>query len=86
LRNGRARTEIRKNKMPARVTVYFVMALTLFYGDGYEEVIRKLASGLKYIGTWRREWSVPTSSGLCQARQRLGSEVMREAIRTNMSG
>jgi hypothetical protein len=75
---SRARTEIRKNKIPARVTVYFVMALTLFYGDGYEEVIRKLAAGLKYIGTWRREWSVPTSSGLCQARQRLGPEVVRD--------
>jgi hypothetical protein len=72
------RTEIRKNKIPARVVVYFVMALSLFYGDGYEEVIRKLAGGLRYIGTWKREWSVPTSSGLCQARQRLGPDVMRE--------
>jgi Insertion element 4 transposase N-terminal/Transposase DDE domain len=72
------RTEIRKNKIPARVAVYFVMALSLFYGDAYEEVIRKLAAGLNYIGTWKREWAVPTSSGLCQARQRLGPDVMRE--------
>jgi hypothetical protein len=75
---SRGRTEIRRNKIPARVTVYFVMAITLFYGDAYEEVIRKLAAGLKYISTWRREWSVPTSSALCQARQRLGPEVMRD--------
>jgi len=72
------RTEIRKNKIPARVVVYFVMGLSLFYGEGYEEVIRKLSAGLKYIGTWKREWAVPTSSALCQARQRLGPEVMRE--------
>jgi len=72
------RTEIRKNKLPARVVVYFVMAMALFYGEGYEEVMRKLAAGLKFMGTWRREWTVPTSSGLCQARQRLGPEVMRE--------
>jgi Insertion element 4 transposase N-terminal/Transposase DDE domain len=72
------RTEIRKNKIPARVVVYFVMALSLFYGEGYEEVVRKLTAGLKYIGTWKREWSVPTSSGLCQARQRLGADVMRD--------
>lgn len=75
---SRARAEIRRNKIPARVTVYFVMALTLFYGDGYEEVIRKLAAGLRYIGTWRREWPVPTSSALCQARQRPGPDVIRD--------
>jgi hypothetical protein len=72
------RAEIRRNKLPARVVVYFVMALALFYGEGYEEVMRKLAEGLKYMGTWRRDWTVPTASALCQARQRLGPEVMRE--------
>jgi hypothetical protein len=29
--------------------VYFVMAMALFYGDAYEEVMRKLACGLDYI-------------------------------------
>lgn len=72
------RREIRKNKLPARVVVYFVMAMALFYGDGYEEVMRKLVSGLRYLGTWRREWEMPSPSALCQARQRLGPEVMRE--------
>ena len=72
------RGEQRKNKLPARVMVYFVMALALFYGDGYEEVMRKLADGLDYMGTWRREWTVPTAGGLCHARQRLGAEVLRE--------
>ena len=72
------RKEIRKNKLPARVMVYFVMAMALFYGDAYEEVMRKLAGGLDYIGTWRREWDVPGPGALCHARQRLGPEVMRE--------
>jgi hypothetical protein len=58
--------------------VYFVMAMALFYGDSYEEVMRKLADGLDYMGTWRREWEMPSPSGLCHARQRLGAEVMRE--------
>lgn len=71
------RREQRKNKLPARVVVYFVMALALFYGDGYEEVMRKLSGGLEYMGTWRREWEVPTPGALCHARQRLGPEVMR---------
>lgn len=72
------RTEIRKNKLPARVMVYFVMAMALFYGDSYEEVMRKLAGGLEYLGTWRKGWEAPSPGGLCRARQRLGAEVMRE--------
>src|ERR1700756_1926288 len=72
------RKEIRRNKLPARVMVYFVMAMALFYGDSYEEVMRKLADGLDYIGTWRREWEMPSPGGLCHARQRLGAEVVRE--------
>ena len=72
------RKELRKNKLPARVMVYFVMAIALFYGDGYEEVMRKLTAGLQYLGTWRREWTMPSPGGLCQARQRLGPGVMRE--------
>lgn len=71
------RKEIRKSKLPARVMVYFVMAMVLFSGDAYEEVMRKLAGGLTYIGTWRREWDVPSPGGLCHARQRLGADVMR---------
>jgi hypothetical protein len=67
--------EIRKNKLPARVMVYFVMAMALFYGDAYEEVMRKLASGLNYIGTWRREWDVPDPGAL---RARRGS--LRDAV------
>jgi Insertion element 4 transposase N-terminal len=75
---SRGRKELRHNKLPARVMVYFVMAMALFYGDGYEEVMRKLACGLQYMGTWRRGWRMPSPGGLCQARQRLGPEVMRE--------
>lgn len=70
--------EQRNKKPPARVMVYFVMAMTLFYGESYEEVMRKLVEGLRYMGTWRSEWSMPTPGALCQARQRLGSEVMRD--------
>lgn len=72
------RKEIRKNKLPARVMVYFVMAMALFYGDSYEEVMRKLADGLYYMGTWRKDWETPSPGGLCHARQRLGAKVMRK--------
>lgn len=75
---SQGRKEIRKNKLPARVVAYFVMAMALFYGDSYEEVMRKLADGLDYMGTWRGGWEVPSPGGLCRARQRLGANVMRE--------
>jgi hypothetical protein len=72
------RKEQRKRLLPARVVVYFVLALALFYGDSYEEVMRKLVQGLSWLAIWKTEWHVPTSSALAQARERLGSEPLRE--------
>ena len=72
------RKEQRKRLLPARVVVYFVLALALFYGDSYEEVMRKLVQGLSWLAVWKSEWHVPTSSALAQARERLGSEPLRE--------
>lgn len=72
------RREQRLRKLPARVVVYFVMALTLFHGESYEEVMRKLVQGLRWLGVWRAEWMLPTPGALTQARQRLGAEVMRD--------
>src|ERR1700733_4087835 len=72
------RREQRKRLLPARIVVYFVLALALFYGDSCEEVMRKLVQGLSWLAIWKREWHVPTSSALAQARERLGSEPLRE--------
>jgi hypothetical protein len=72
------RREQRKRLLPARVVVYFVLALALFYGDSYEEVMRKLVQGLSWMAIWKREWHVPTASALARARERLGSEPLRE--------
>jgi len=68
--------EKRSRTLPARVVVYFVIALALFT-DGYEEVIRKLVNGLRFARVWSREWDVPTTSALSQARKRLGEEPMK---------
>jgi hypothetical protein len=70
--------EQRVRLLPARVVVYFVLALALFYGDSYEEVMRKLVQGLRFIGIWKDDWKVPSTSALTQARQRLGVEPMQE--------
>lgn len=72
------RRERRVRKLPARVVVYFVMALSLFHGESYEEVIRKLVQGLHWLRIWRADWTIPTSGALTQARQRLGAGVMRD--------
>lgn len=71
------RREKRSRLLPARVVVYYVLALCLFFGDGYEEVMRKLVNGLRFLGTWRDGWQVPSTSAISQARQRLGEEPLR---------
>ena len=65
-------------KVPPHVMVYFVMALALFADDDYEEVIARLAGTLQGWGCWDGAWEVPTSGGICQARQRLGPEPLEE--------
>ena len=72
------RAEQRRRLLPARVVVYYVLALCLFFGDAYEEVMRKLIGGLQWLRGWDTAWQVPTASALCQARQRLGEQPLRE--------
>lgn len=64
--------EQRRRLLPARVVVYYVLALGLFFGDGYEEVMRRLVGGLRFMRNWSVEWKVPSTSALTQARKRLG--------------
>ena len=70
------RKEKRSRLLPAHVVVYFVLAMTIF-GDGYEEVIRKLAGGLQFMRAWRQEWTVPTTGAISQARERLGEAPLK---------
>lgn len=72
------RGEVRSRLLPARVTVYYVLAMCLFSGQGYEEVMRLLAGGLEWLGRWRRAWSVPGTAAIARARARLGPEPLRE--------
>ena len=37
--------------MPARVVVYYTLALRLFFGDSYEEVMPKLTHGVRSSGS-----------------------------------
>ena len=70
------RREKRSRLLPAHVVVYFVLAMAVF-GDGYEEVMRRLAGGLKFMRAWQKDWSVPTTGAISQARERLGEAPLK---------
>ena len=67
-------------KLPAHVVAYLTMALCLFAEDDYEEVATKVTGSLSAWGCWDAGWSVPTASGITQARKRLGPKVLAEVF------
>ena len=70
------RRQKRSRLLPAHVVVYFVMAMAIFR-DGYEEVMRRLTGGLQFMHAWQREWAVPTTGAISQARDRLGEAPLK---------
>src|SRR5258707_1399576 len=62
------RSEQRSRLLPARVVVYYVLGLCLFFGDAYEEVMRLLVAGLNFTGAWQKDWQVPTPSAISHGR------------------
>jgi hypothetical protein len=60
------RVQQRVRRLPSRAVVWFILALTLFHGQGYRSVWRELAHGVAEGGP------TPSASGLSQARRRLG--------------
>lgn len=58
--------------VPARVTVYLLLAAALFTGLGYRQVFDRLCAGLAHLALVR-----PSGSALRQARQRLGPAPMK---------
>jgi hypothetical protein len=62
----------RTRLLPPRVVVYFVLAMCLFAGQGYEEVARLLTEGLSWAVRWSRPWQVPTTAAISRARVKLG--------------
>jgi len=70
------RREKRSRLLPAHVVVYFVMAMAVFR-DGYEEVMRRLVGGLQFMRAWQKDWQVPTTGAISQARERLGEAPLK---------
>jgi hypothetical protein len=65
-------TQSRVRLLPARVTVYLLLAGCLFAELGYRQVWQRLTSGLTGLAL-----VTPTGSALRQARQRLGTAPLR---------
>ena len=75
--------EQRKRTLPARVVVYLLLAMVLFFQSGYGDVWDKLVLGLE----WARQFRVrvalgmqPSPAAVTQARQRLGWQVMQRLL------
>jgi hypothetical protein len=71
------RVERRHRLLPARVVVYYVLAMALFAESSYEEVMRALVEGLAWSSGWRQVWEVPAKGSIFKARSRLGREPLR---------
>ncbi|MGH3998656.1 MAG: transposase domain-containing protein, partial [Pseudonocardiaceae bacterium] len=69
--------EQRSRRLPAHVMVRFCLAMCLFFDEDYEEVMRSLVGSLKDMESWRDEWTVPSTSAITQARQRLKANPLR---------
>ena len=39
--------------------------------------MRRLVGGLQFMRAWRKEWSVPTTGAISQARERLGEAPLK---------
>jgi hypothetical protein len=75
------RVQQRSRLLPARLVVYFVLAMALFSGQGYEEVARLLTEGLRER-RWRSGWTVPSTAAIWKARSRLGVEPVKRLFAT----
>lgn len=67
----------RHRQLPARVMVYYVLALALYMEVNYGEVLRCLVEGLARLGLPVQRLRQSARSSISQARRRLGSEPLK---------
>jgi len=69
--------EQRNRALPARLMVYFALALWLDFGKGYVRVLTGLLTGLRWArGGWG-DYTVPTDGAISLARGRLGDKPLQ---------
>jgi hypothetical protein len=72
------RASIRQRDLPAQVVVYYVIALALYMGSSYREVLRCLLEGVQWLLGPAVRINVAGKSAISSARTRLGWEVVRQ--------
>ena len=75
--------EQRTRTLPARVVVYYLLAMVLFFQSGYGEVWNKLVAGLDWAGGSGSGLDLgmqPSPAAITYARQRLGWQVMERLL------
>ena len=84
--------EQRTRTLPARVVVYYLLAMVLFFQSGYGEVWNRLVAGLDWARRFRARLDLgmqPSPAAITYARQRLGWQVMAalmEAVAGPLAG
>jgi hypothetical protein len=71
------KTSQRERDLPAHVVVYYVIALALYMQVSYQEVLRCLLEGVRWLLGPEGAVKVTGKSGISQARTRLGSEPVK---------
>lgn len=71
------RTQVRTRLLPARVSLYFVLALCLFPELNYERIAELLSQGMRWVIGRPTACPSPTAAALSRARLRLGPEPLR---------
>lgn len=79
--------EERHRVLPARVVVYFALAMVLFFDCGYAEVWNRLLCGLAWARTFglrRQAGMQPSTAAITKARARLGWQPLAEMLGQTM--
>ena len=72
---------IRQRSLPARLVVYYVMALALYGRASYGEVLRCLLEGVRWLHRGGTSLAFATKSSITKARRRLGAAPLAELYR-----
>ncbi len=75
--NETNRASVRERDLPARVVVYYVIALALYMRSSYREVLRCLLEGVQCLLNPSATVKVAGKSGISQARSRLRSKPLK---------
>ena len=72
-----------RNALPARVVVYYLLAMVLFFNSSYTEVRDKLVAGLDWARRFQARMLLgmqPTRAAITYSRQRRGGQAMQRLL------